>query len=228
MSVGDHLSSRIKIYGVPSDPNVLKCLMTAGEKGVDIDSIVVNESNKQEITSISPFGNSPCLRDVDFTLCGTPAIMSYLDDKGFGPSLVPRNGVVRALQYQCIHIANETVAPAVTKLLAGEDAEDAEEAIKTLGFAFDVMNSMLKSKKQRGDFLVGEFSLADLHWAPYAHACIICGHADIIQTRDAVSSWWDKVKAHKSTSKENYFASSILPSMDEINNNQLKSITINA
>jgi len=225
MSVGDHLSSKIKIYGVPSDPNVLKCLMTAGEKGVDIESIALSDNNRQEINSISPFGNSPCLRDVDFTLCGTPAIMSYLDDKGFGPSLVPRNGVVRALHYQCIYIANETVAPAVTKLLAGEDTE---EALKTLGLAFDVMNSVLKTKKQRGDFLVGDFTLADLHWAPYAHACIICGHADLIQTRDAVSTWWDKVKTHKSTSKENYIASSILPSMDEINNNQLKSITINA
>lgn len=224
MSVGDHLSSKMKLYGVPSDPNTLKCLMTAGEKGVDIESIAVSESGNQEIITMSPFGTIPCLRDVDFTLCGTPAIMSYLDDKGFGPSLVPRNGVVRALHYQCIHIANETVAPAVNQLLAGEGAE---EALATLGAAFDVLNNTLKTKKHRGDFLVGEFSMADLHWAPYVHTCVITGHADLIQSRDAASAWWEKVKAHKSTSKENYVASTILPSMDEINNNQLKSVTIN-
>lgn len=225
MSVGDHLSSKMKLYGVPSDPNTLKCLMTAGEKGVDIESIAVSDTSTQEIGVMSPFGTIPCLRDVDFTLCGTLAIMSYLDDKGFGPSLVPRNGVVRALQYQCIHIANETAGPAVNNLLAGVDVD---QAVATLGAAFEVMNNVLKSRKQRGDFLVGEFSLADLHWAPYAHACVISGHADIIQSRDAVTYWWEKVKAHKSTSKENYIASSILPSMDEINNNQLKSISINS
>ena len=38
MSVGDHLSSKMKLYGVPSDPGTLKCLMTAGEKGVDVES----------------------------------------------------------------------------------------------------------------------------------------------------------------------------------------------
>jgi glutathione S-transferase len=225
MSVGDHLSSKMKLYGLPSDPNTLKCLMAAGEKGVDIESIAVSDTSKQEISNISPFGTTPALRDADFTLCGTRAIMSYLDDKGFGPSLVPRNGVVRALQYQCIHIATETVGPAVANLLAGEDVD---QAVATLGAAFDVLNTTLKNKKQRGDFLVGDFTLADLHWAPYAHACIISGHGDLVTTRDAVNAWWEKVKAHKSTSKENYVASTILPTMDEIKNNQLKSITINA
>lgn len=224
MSVGDHLNSKMKLYGVPSDPGTIKCLLTAGEKGVDVESIAVSDASTQEISSMSPFGTVPCLRDIDFTLCGTPAIMSYLDDKGFGPSLVPRNGLIRALHYQCIHIANETAGPAVTQLLTGEEVD---QAVATLGAAFDVLNNTLKNKKQRGDFLVGEFSLADLHWAPIANACIISGHADLIETRDAVSSWWEKVKAHKSTSKEDYVASVILPTMDEINNNQLRSITIN-
>ncbi len=224
MSVGDHLSSKMKLYGVPSDIGTLKCLMTAGEKGVDVDSIAVSDTSTQEISAMSPFGTLPCLRDVDFTLCGTQAIMSYLDDKGFGPSLVPRNGVIRALHYQCAHIAIETAGPAIDKLLTGEDVA---QAVATLGAAFDVLNNTLKNKKQRGDFLVGEFSLADVHWAPIAHACIISGHADLVKTRDAVSVWWDKVEAHKSTSKENYVASNILPTLDEINNNQLRSITIN-
>ena len=224
MSVGDHLNSKMKLYGVPSDPGTIKCLLTAGEKGVDVESIAVSDASTQEISSMSPFGTVPCLRDIDFTLCGTPAIMSYLDDKGFGPSLVPRNGLIRALHYQCIHIANETAGPAVTQLLT---CEEVDQAVATLGAAFDVLNNTLKNKKQRGDFLVGEFSLADLHWAPIANACIISGHADLIETRDAVSSWWEKVKAHKSTSKEDYVASVILPTMDEINNNQLRSITIN-
>lgn len=224
MSVGDHLSSKMKLYGVPADPGTLKCLMTAGEKGVDIESIAVSDSSTQEINTMSPFGTVPCLRDVDFTLCGTSAIMSYLDDKGFGPSLVPRNGVIRALQYQLIHIATETVDPAITRLLIGEDVE---QAVATLNAAFDVLNNSLKNKKQRGDFLVGDFSLADIHWAPLVHVCMISGYSDVIRTRDAVSSWWDKVESHKSTSKEDFVASIILPTMDEINNNHLKSITIN-
>ena len=49
-----------------------------------------------EFLSKSPYGIGPVLQDIDFIVYGAGAVMSYLDDKGFGPSLVPRNGVHRA------------------------------------------------------------------------------------------------------------------------------------
>lgn len=226
--LGDHLKTKMQLFGLPGDPDTLKCLMTAGEKGVDIDSRVVGEdalsADSNEFRAMSPFGSVPCLKDVDFVLCGTLTIMSYLNDKGFGPSLIPRNGVVRALHYQWSEIAVHHVAPHVASLSRGEDVD---RAVAALAVAFDALDRQLQNKRYKGDFIVGEFSLADLHWAPYAHVCELNGKGELISDRPAVSAWWGKVKAHKSTSKENFVASSVLPSMDEINANNIRSVTIN-
>ncbi len=227
--LGDHLRHKMQLFGISGDPNTYKCLMTAGEKGVDIESIAVGDAanggvHAQELQAMSPFGSVPCLRDHDFVVYGTAPIMSYLDDKGFGPSLVPRNGVVRAVQYQWIHIANEYVAPAVAKLLQNEDLDNAKA---TLATGLDALETQLRTRKQRGDFIVGEFSLADIHWAPYVHACFLANQSELISSREAVRTWWEHVKAHKSTSKEDFVASTLLPTWDEIKNNQLKSVTIN-
>jgi glutathione S-transferase len=116
MAIGDHLLDVKVLYGVAGCPDTSKCLFAAAEKGVDIEgkSIDVNsESDMAEIYKISPFGTLPVLKDVDFYVYGIEAILSYLDDKGFGNSLVPRNGVARAQQYQWIHIAQQVFAPAV-------------------------------------------------------------------------------------------------------------------
>jgi glutathione S-transferase len=227
--IGDHLHTKIQLFGLPGDPDTLKCLMTAGEKGVDIESRVVGtealSTDSQEFRSMSPFGSIPCLRDVDFTLCGTLTIMSYLNDKGFGPSLIPRNGLARALHYQWSEFATHHVAPHVDDLLAGRN-EDL--AVSALAVAFDALEAQLRNKRHKGDFVVGEFTLADIHWAPYVHCCELTGHADLISARPAIGAWWQAVQNHKSTSKENFVASSVLPTLDEIKGRRIRSVSINA
>lgn len=173
---------------------------------------------------MSPFGTTPCLKDVDFVVYGTATIMSYLNDKGFGPSLIPRNGVARALHYQWSELAAQHVAPCIAKLLAGE-ADDT--TVSTLSSLLDALDGQLQNKRHRGDYIVGEFSLADIHWAPYVHCCEIGGRGDLIASRSAVQAWWNKIKAHKSTSKEDYVAYNVLPTIDELKANQVRSITIN-
>ncbi|HAQ50457.1 MAG TPA: hypothetical protein DCR13_02785, partial [Gammaproteobacteria bacterium] len=122
MAIGDHLSDVKIVWGVAGCANTSKVLLTAAEKGVDIDARSVDMNSEVEMNEIkrnSPFGSVPVLKDVDFYIYGTEAIMSYLDDKGFGPSLVPRNGVIRAVHYQWSHIATQAFIPAVNKLNEG-------------------------------------------------------------------------------------------------------------
>ncbi len=227
--IGEHLHTKMQLFGLPGDPDTLKCLMTAGEKGVDIESRVVGTeaiaADSQAFRSMSPFGSIPCLRDVDLTLCGTLTIMSYLNDKGFGPSLIPRNGLARALHYQWSELACDHVAPHVADLLAGKDVDSNVAALATI---FDALETHLAKKQYKGGFIVGEFSLADLHWAPYVHCCELAGKGALISTRPNIAAWWDAVKSHKSTSKEKFFAASVLPTMDEIHGKQLRSVSINA
>lgn len=228
MSIGDHLSDVKTLYGVAGCAETSKCLFAAAEKGVDINgqAIDVNsESAMNDVVKFSPFGSLPCLKDVDFYVYGTGAILSYLDDKGFGPSLVPRNGVIRAVHYQWSHIATDVFGPAVAKLSEGNADATAIESVKTI---LSALEAQLSSKGKRGDYIVGEFCLADIHWAPYVHHCCLFGHSDLVDSLPAVKAWWSNMKIRKSTSKEDYTAYTVLPSMEEVRNNQLRSIHINA
>lgn len=225
MAIGDHLSDVKVLWGVAGCVNTSKILLTAAEKGVDIDgrSVDVNsDAEMAELRKNSPFGSIPVLKDVDFVIYGTEAIMSYLDDKGFGNSLVPRNGVVRAVNYQWAHIANTAFAPAVAKLTDGDDS--AMEVVKE---SLSALEAQLNSRTKRGDYIVGEFSLADIHWAPSIHALCLHGHESLVDSLPGVKSWWGTMKVRKSMSKENYVAYTTLPSLDEIRSNKLRSVSIN-
>lgn len=225
MAIGDHLSDVKVLWGVAGCANTSKVLLTAAEKGVDIDgrSVDVNsEVEMNELKKNSPYGSIPVLKDVDFYIYGTEAIMSYLDDKGFGPSLVPRNGVIRAVHYQWSHIASASFGPAVSKLTEGD--ESAMEAVK-LGLS--MLETQLNSRNKRGDYIVGEFSLADIHWAPSIHALCLHGQESLVDSNPGIKAWWGNMKVRKSMSKENYVAYTVLPSLDEIRSNKLRSISIN-
>lgn len=227
MAIGDHLADVKVLYGVAGCPDTSKCLFAAAEKGVDVEgkSVDINsESDMAEIYGISPFGTLPVLKDVDFYVYGIEAILSYLDDKGFGNSLVPRNGVMRAQQYQWIHIAQDVFAPAVKQLTENDSDASALELVKAV---LEKLEEQLNKRGKRGDYIVGDFSLADIHWAPYIHCCCLYGKDSLIDALPGVKSWWSKMKVRKSTSKENYVAYTVLPSIDEIRNNKMRSVSIN-
>ena len=42
--IGDKLASAMQLYGNPSCIDTAKCLQTAGEKGVDIEAMLINLS----------------------------------------------------------------------------------------------------------------------------------------------------------------------------------------
>lgn len=216
MAVGDSLRNRVQLWGAPGCVNTAKCLFTAGEKGMDVTTIMFDPSSA-EVKSRSPLGLGPILCHRDFVVVGHVAVMSYMDDKGFGPSLMIRNGVVRALQHQWSHYTTDAVQPAI-------EADD-EGA---LGNAFDLLNDRLNERggNIRGDFVCGSFSLADIHWAACANLLIAKGKGSIVDGRPAVAKWWGLVKEHPSTSKENIRAFECMPTQADIQSNTLRDISI--
>ncbi len=225
--LGDHLSDKMKLYGNPKCINSAKCLFTAAEKGIDIESHFIGpdgEGDAAAAAAISPYGSFPVLRDVDFVVYGINAIMSYLDDKGFGPSLVPRNAVARTIMYQSIHVASDLAQPDVAKLLAG----NGDTALVSHWFDALELSLVTKNASLRGDYICGAFSLADIHWAALAQACYLAGAGDIVDSHPAVKAWWGLIKAHPSTSKEKIKAYDVLPTASDIQGNTLRGISINA
>ena len=130
--IGDKLASAMQLYGNPSGTNTAKALQTTAEKGVDIETHKI--SSGEEAADISPLHSAPVLKDLDNVVYGPNAILSYLDDKGFGPSLVPRNGVIRAIMYQYAHITTDYVHIETYGMLTGSGGN-----IDTVNKAFDIL-----------------------------------------------------------------------------------------
>jgi len=225
--LGDHLQDKMKFYGNPSCLNTAKCLFMAAEKGIDIESHYIGadgEGDAAEAAAISPHGSFPVIRDVDFAVYGISAIMSFLDDKGFGPSLVPRKSINRTTMYQWNHVATDLAQTSVADLIAG----NGDKAM--VSHWFDALEKHLKTKNAslRGDYICGEFSMADIHWAALAQGCFLAGAGDIIESRPGVMHWWELIKSHPSTSKEKIRAYDVLPTNVDIQGNNLRDIQINA
>jgi glutathione S-transferase len=221
--IGDKLASAMQLYGNPSCINTAKALQTAAEKGVDIETQKIDSG--EEAADISPLHSAPVLKDLDNIVYGPNAIISYLDDKGFGPSLVPRNGVIRAIMYQYAHIATDYVQMEAYGMLTGSGGN-----MDVVNKSFDILENILANppdpKLKKGVYICGEFSLADIHWMACVNALEISGN-DVISSRAKVSEWCAAVKSHPSTSKEDIIPYTCLPTKEDVDSGTLRNVGIN-
>ena len=79
------------LYGSSLSPFVRKVLAFAGEKGIELDlqSIGSFAEPKAEFLEASPFRKMPALRDGDFALSDSSAIVQYLEAVQPNPALIP-------------------------------------------------------------------------------------------------------------------------------------------
>ena len=222
--IGDKLASAMQLFGNPNCINTAKIMQTAGEKGVDVEVHKINSG--EEAAEMSPLHSAPVLKDLDNIVYGPNAIISYLDDKGFGPSLVPRNGVIRAIMYQYAHIASDYVQMEAYGMLTGSGGN-----MDTINKAFDVLEKILTNptdpKLKRDVYICGEFSLADIHWMACVNALEISGNSDVVSSRAKVSEWCAAVKAHPATSKEDIIPFTCLPTKEDVDSGTLRNVAIN-
>lgn len=87
------------IYGSSLSPFVRKVLAFAGEKGIEVDlkpTGAVPGQPSEEFLEASPFRKMPALRDGDFTVSDSTAIIQYLEAKYPEPNLIPAEPKARA------------------------------------------------------------------------------------------------------------------------------------
>lgn len=78
------------LYGFSLSPYVRKVLAYAGEKGIELDLQPTGFPDfSSEFLEASPFRLMPALRDGDFTLSDSSAIIHYLEAKHPRPELIP-------------------------------------------------------------------------------------------------------------------------------------------
>ncbi|MEA3042339.1 MAG: glutathione S-transferase [Sphingomonadales bacterium] len=85
------------VYGSSLSPFVRKVLAFGAEKGIDLELKPSGLGNKDpEFIAASPFGKMPGLRDGDFGISDSSAIVAYLEAVKPEPNLIPTEPKARA------------------------------------------------------------------------------------------------------------------------------------
>jgi len=228
----------MQLLGFPGDPDTLKCLITAAEKGIEIESGVIEMSRGAERSddyrSISPNAVVPALKEAHYQVAGDLAIISFIEGRGLGNRLPPRNAKVLAEQDYWVDIARTVVDPQVRSILhervlkgmADENAPPDQSAVDTARAALAPALDALDARLAAGRFIVGDYSYADIHWTAYVHLLIVAGDGDLVDDRANLRDWFLRIKQHKSFSGQNLVAFDLLPSLDDIRACRMKDVVI--
>jgi glutathione S-transferase len=212
---------RMKMRGFPGDANTAKCLLMAAEKKVQLDVEVLDvkagAADEAAYRTLSPFGKYPFLEEGDYSTTSVNAVLSFLDVRGEGTTLLnPKKAQFFGHQNYWCQVSRTQCEPALNVLIDaniyGETGGDTEAACATIDKVLDELNKFVDNK----EYIVGDYSFADVHWTAVAHMLCLVGAEDAIRSRSNLSAWFDRVKARPS-----YLG---LPSLDDVKNKQLRSV----
>ncbi len=199
----------MKVYGHPASTCTQKVLATLAEKGQKAEFVLVDilkgEQKQAEFIARQPFGVVPVFEDDDgFSLYESRAIIRYLDAKFPENPLSPADLKQRGLMEQWISIEHSYFSPKAMSFILEiffapmKGTQPSQEVIDKgraeTGKVLDITEKQLVGK----EYLVGDFSLADITWAPYMQYIVAVGSADLIESRPNVAAWWKRVSERRS------------------------------
>jgi glutathione S-transferase len=170
------------LYGSSLSPYVRKVLAAAGEKGIELELRRTGSAPGQpsdEFIAASPFRRMPALRDRDYTLADSSAIVHYLEAKYPDPPLIPADPKLRGKTIWYEEFADTILVTCGSKIFFNRivaprflgkpgDEEAAREAeLNDLPPILDYLEKVVPN----GGYLVGDqLTLADIAVAgPFAN-----------------------------------------------------------
>lgn len=228
----------LQVLGTPWDPDTLKCIITAAEQGMEMTTgyldTLKGEQDSQEYREIFEFGNYPGLKEADYTVAGANAIMAFINARGLGYSLVPKNVNYAAMQDFWIDIAITEATPYVNILVQEQIVEPLADPNykadqQACNHAKDNLSPILDAldKQLAGDsYIIGKYSFADIHWTALIHLLMLTEETDLVRQRPEVSRWYDSLATRKSNCGQDVMPFSLLPSKENIQRKELSSVVI--
>ena len=166
-------------------PDSYKCIFLATYRNLDFKVKWVDPSVFEDKTNLAlELTNSdqyPIVYDGDFTISGGPAVLTFLNIKGGSPSIHPRKARMLAQQQYWLQILNQKVEPFIF------DLSEYEDQIQSVMSLFD---EQLENK----DYVINEFSLADIYWYSIFKYLEMKGHERVYRDYKNIEIWRDHVK----------------------------------
>ncbi|HUA34732.1 MAG TPA: glutathione S-transferase family protein [Candidatus Binataceae bacterium] len=165
----------IKLYDFLSCPYGQKVRIVLAEKSLSYDLVPVDltqsEHRRPEFLRLNPFGRVPVLVDEDSTIYDSTIINEYLEDEYPEPPVLPAIGSsgMRSRARIFEDFADTSFTPQVGQLIAEASKAEGERdqnrltrLHQSVERILDYLNNELKGQQ----FLAGEFSVADIGFAP--------------------------------------------------------------
>jgi glutathione S-transferase len=108
----------VQVFGFPLSPFVRKVHVVAAEKGIAIETVVGDPRNPHpDFLAASPFHKIPALKDGDYLLADSTAIVTYLDALRPDPPLLPTEPKERGKAVWWEEFADTILVPAGGKIV---------------------------------------------------------------------------------------------------------------
>jgi len=197
------------IFGSSLSPYVRKVLAFAGEKGIDFELQPTGFPNHSpEYLEASPFRKMPALRDGDYSLADSSAIIHYMEAKHPEPALIPTDPELRGKAIWFDEFSDTILTACGTKMFfnrivaprfMGRDGDLAAAETAERQELPPILDYLEKVVPDAGQYLVGDgITLADIAVAsPFANLAHL--NCDIDASRHGrVRSWVDSILARPS------------------------------
>ena len=190
-----------KLYNTQRCPYARRTRIVLHEKGIDFEVNEVDLSNKsEEFLSVSPYGKVPVLRVNGTSLYESNIVNEYLDEVYDSPSLMAETPEERASVRSWMAFADDYFFPSVYRVRMGSQRGFSEEQIQDAKEKLDDALSRLDHQLESREYLVGEYTLADI-----AHAGNFHRLRELAESGDVplhkypnVMAWMERVESRES------------------------------
>jgi glutathione S-transferase len=175
--------------------------MVLHEKGIDFEVHEVDLSDKsEEFLSVSPYGKVPVLRVNGSSLYESNIVNEYLDEVYDSPRLMPENPGLRASVRSWMAFADDYFFPSVYRVRMGPQRGYSKELIQEARERLDDALSRLEHQLENREYLVGEYTLADIAHAGNFHRLRNLAESGDFPLRKYpnVMAWIERVEARQS------------------------------
>lgn len=194
----------MRLYDYPDCPFAQKVRVVLAEKELEYETIFVDlrkgEQRSPEFLKLNPYGRVPVLIDDEVVVYDSTIINEYLEDEYPHPALMPEDSSgrarVRLLEDFCDNSFLPSAGFVLAELSKPEGEQDAERIQRyrgELGRGLARLETFFGGK----EYLVGDFSLADIGFVP---GVMILGRlgVDVDPRLRQVQAWIERLRQRPS------------------------------
>lgn len=195
----------MKLYDYPDCPFAQKVRVVLVEKELEYETVFVDlrtgeHRQNAEFLKLNPYGKVPVLVDDDVVVYDSTLINEYLEDEYPHPALMPADSGGRARVRTLEDYCDNSFLPSagfvqaeLTKPAAEQDAERLQRYRNELVRGLKRLEGFVSGK----EFLVGDFSLADVAFVPALLILPRLG-VDVDPALRGVTAWINRLKQRPS------------------------------